>query len=1167
MTGPRDTTELKEPATMIRKTDWLIAAWTIAVFALDWWTPRGWSVPLLYLPSILAAYRLTDRIAPFLLAGLCSSLTIVGFLISAPDIPWPMAAFNRVASLVLLWLTALFVVRTKRAAEDRTRMAEAIERQKTELQTILDALPMLIFYKDREHRIVRVNEAHARSLGLPKEQIEGRTDAELGSPYASQYIQDDQQIMTTGVPIRNVVEPIYTSTGTRWLQTDKIPMRNALGEICGLIGLATDVTELKQTEEKLYENERNLAHAQRLAGLGSWSLELAELHEINRNPLRWSDEVFRIFGYEPGQIEVSNENFFKAVHPDDRSRIQVAVDLAIRNRRRYSLDHRICLPDGTERIVHEESDITFDEATGRPIRMVGTIQDITEQKRAEEELRRSEERYRILLQRIPDPMFVYDRETLGYLAVNDAAIARYGYSREEFLHMTVKDIRPPEELPALLQKLANTGTEFENRGIWRHRTRDGKLLDVEITAHALDLSGRPACIVLAHDVTDRSRAEAEVRKTTSLLRAVAEGTPDAVFVKDLAGRYLLFNPAAARFVGLPIEEVLGRDDTALFGPDDAALVMDRDRRVAASGQIETEEEELTAAGVTRTYLATKAPYRDAEGNIIGVFGISRDITERKQAEQRVAEALHFNRTMLEASPIGIITYRGTGEAVSANEAASRIVGGTTDQLKAQNFRQLESWRRSGMLAAAEATLQTGTEQSLDVDVVTTFGKDVSLSCRFAQFQYEGRPHLLALLVDITARRRVEERLKQTADRLGVLLTTSQALSSTLNLDQLLEQLLNRLAEVVPATDFGAIYIYDRQAEALVPRASAGVEWESFRQIRLHMGESISGRVLQSGQSVLSRTPHDLDIDRGPERPETQRLFAQARFGRQIISNICVPLRSPMGEIIGTIALGSTHAAFNEDDLSLLEGVAGQAAVAIENANLFDEVRIGRQRLQMLSRQLIATQEAERRHIARELHDEIGQVLTVVGFHLHSLIDLCGEEHKARLEEDISLVDRTIQQVRDLSLDLRPPTLDVLGLEPTLRAYLEDQARRTGLVVHISGHLESRLPPEVEVTCYRLVQATLTNVVRHAQARQVWVELHQYEHELQVIIRDDGIGFDVPLVWQRAMRRGSFGLMGVQERVELIGGRLTVESAKGHGTTIGARFPLATGDGVGTTDKE
>jgi signal transduction histidine kinase len=172
-----------------------------------------------------------------------------------------------------------------------------------------------------------------------------------------------------------------------------------------------------------------------------------------------------------------------------------------------------------------------------------------------------------------------------------------------------------------------------------------------------------------------------------------------------------------------------------------------------------------------------------------------------------------------------------------------------------------------------------------------------------------------------------------------------------------------------------------------------------------------------------------------------------------------------------------------------------------------------------------------------------------------------------LREDIALVDRTIQQVRNLSLDLRPPTLDVLGLEPTLRAYLDDQAQRTGLAITLRGHLESRLPPELEVTCYRLVQATLTNVVRHAKAHAVSVELDHSEHELQVYIRDDGIGFDVPSVWQRAMRRGSFGLMGIQERVELIGGRLQIKSSLGQGTTIAASFPLEAVEGVTLSNGE
>jgi two-component system cell cycle sensor histidine kinase/response regulator CckA len=129
------------------------------------------------------------------------------------------------------------------------------------------------------------------------------------------------------------------------------------------------------------------------------------------------------------------------------------------------------------------------------------------EERAREALRESEERYRTLFERNPHPLFVYDRDTLAYLAVNDAAVHHYGYSRDEFLRMTIMDIRPSEDVPRLQQILANATDEFEHRGVWRHRRKDGSLIDVEIFVHALQFGDRPACIVLAYDVSDRRRLE------------------------------------------------------------------------------------------------------------------------------------------------------------------------------------------------------------------------------------------------------------------------------------------------------------------------------------------------------------------------------------------------------------------------------------------------------------------------------------------------------------------------------------------------------------------------------------------------------------------------------------------------------------------------------------
>src|SRR5438874_1088978 len=231
-------------------------------------------------------------------------------------------------------------------------------------------------------------------------------------------------------------------------------------------------------------------------------------------------------------------------------------------------------------------------------------------------------------------------------------------------------------------------------------------------------------------------------------------------------------------------------------------------------------------------------------------------------------------------------------------------------------------------------------------------------------------------------------------------------------------------------------------------------------------------------------------------------------------------------------------------------VVGQSA--LEELAEAEPPRRARQQ-EALSRKLIEAQEAERRAVARELHDDFGQVLTALKLNL--------QRRDRDDAETIALVDGAIARMRELAQDLRPPLLDEFGLAASLGWYVEREAKRAGLDFRLALASLARRPPiAVETTCFRIAQEALTNVVRHAQARLVEVELSEANGTLLLTVRDDGQGFDVAAARRRAARGGSQGLLSMQERVTLADGDLDIDSTPSRGTAIRARLPLpARGD--------
>ncbi|MBD0334905.1 MAG: GAF domain-containing sensor histidine kinase [Cyanobacteria bacterium Co-bin13] len=269
-------------------------------------------------------------------------------------------------------------------------------------------------------------------------------------------------------------------------------------------------------------------------------------------------------------------------------------------------------------------------------------------------------------------------------------------------------------------------------------------------------------------------------------------------------------------------------------------------------------------------------------------------------------------------------------------------------------------------------------------------------------------------------------------------------------------------------------------------------------------------------------------------------------------------------LIGELKLADTHTpAFTPEHEEIASEVAALLALTIQKAQMLEQSQIDRERLHTLSAQLINAQETERHHIARELHDEIGQALTIVKINLQSLKRAAQTESSppgpapvpTAVQDSLDIVEVALQQVRDLSLNLRPSLLDDLGLTAALRWYVDRYSQRTGISASVSAASTPQLPATLATACFRIVQEALTNVARHAQAQHVTIELQPQDEELHLLIQDDGVGFDAQAAHRRAMQGNSLGLLGMEERALLAGGHLTIHSAPNSGTQIHVQLPL------------
>ena len=399
---------------------------------------------------------------------------------------------------------------------------------------------------------------------------------------------------------------------------------------------------------------------------------------------------------------------------------------------------------------------------------------------------------------------------------------------------------------------------------------------------------------------------------------------------------------------------------------------------------------------------------------------------------------------------------------------------------------------------------------------------------------------------VTRRKQAEEILQKRYKELTAVYEASQRLQKLLAPDQLAQEIIEVLEHTLDYT-YSAVLLADRSHGIFEPFAISDqkkggafiqADKDYIRSKGARLGKGVTGWVFEHGESLCLG-----DVQSDPR-------YLSMR--EDIHSELCVPLRVH-DQVIGVVNVESTQPdAYNKEDQQLLETVTTQIAIAIQNSRLIEELRLNGDRLSDLSRRLVDAYETERRTIGRELHDQFGQMLTAIKITLDMSRQLPPDAVEKKITQAQEIVADLLRRVSRLSLELRPSTLDDLGLISALTWHVNHYQEQTGIQVEFShnGLDDRRFATEIETTGYRVVQEALTNVARHANAAQVRLDVRADGDWLEIRIEDDGVGFhpDKELAKKR-------GLTGMRERAQLVDGTFEILSEPGSGARMFIRLPL------------
>ena len=1021
------------------------------------------------------------------------------------------------------------------------------------------------------------------------------------------------------------------------------------GNTTNIYSIIHDITERTQLEEALRESEYFFKESQRAASIGSYKTDFVN------NCWESSEVLDQIFGIT-NDYNKSLEGWLDLIHPDDKDVMtQYILDEVLSKGSEFNCEYRIVRKsDGEVRWVLGLGDVNFDDQNN-VISLVGTIQDITERKEREEALRLSEQRLEALFNSVNETILLVDIEG-KVLMGNHTAASRWGLTVDQIIGYNVFSYSDPAtkaKRDSQVREMIETRLPLQFEEPFNDKIFDLTFYPI------IQPTGQINQFVIIHrDITKQKTAEKTIRESEALLTGILNSVNDSGWLFSKDGKILMANKIASSRLNLPIEEIIGKK-FADFIPNELAVSrMKKLVQVFETGDSHNFEDIRNGICFEHTFY----PVFDYTGNIESVVSFSRDITEKKEFENKLRQSEEKFRNLVWDMQVGVLLQGPKAEILISNPKALELLGLTEDQLLGKTSFDPD-WNvihedgspfpgETHPVSRVIATLKPVQNVVMGVYNPSINERLWLLVHAVPQIGTDGNlQQVVCTFIDISELKNAEKALKESELRLKYHFENSPLAVVEWDNDFVVKQWSAEAERMFgwektetlgkPIGDLNLIYeedlpIVNHTMQRLtngeedtvvssnrnVTKSGSIITTVWYNSVLFDENRKMSSvvslvqdiTIQKKAEELLLNLNEELDkgikkrtdeLERSNERlkiaEEKYRTVADFTYNMEtwmdlngkyiyvspscynitgytaeefmddpaLFSKIAHPDDREMVEnhfkedMIGTVLKGSLE--FRIIAKSGVERWIGHSCQQVYNAEgkllgqrgsnrnitrqkKAEQILIESEKnLRLLTQRMDELAEEERIRISREIHDEIGHLLTALKYDTEGLInhpDRSSKQVNEDLTDMISLIDLLIDSVRKIATELRPGILDHMGLLAAIEWKIKQFRMKNKICCEYQvDEMDMQFTKNETTFIYRILQEIFTNVTRHSKATYMWISITYKDGCFLMKVTDNGVGFDV----QKGLQKGSLGLLGMRERAKSIGGEIQIESEPGKGT--------------------